>query len=121
MPRVIHFELTADNPERAVTFFEKVFGWNINKWGGSADYWLVMTGADDVPGFNGAIMRRTNRGTVTYARDVPSVDEFIQRIVEAGESDITPKMLIPGVGWHAYCKDTEGNTFGIMETDPSAR
>ena len=121
MPRVIHFEIPADNPERAVTFYEKVFGWNINKWEGPADYWLAMTGPDDVPGINGAITRRADRGTVTYALDVPSVDEFTQRIVEAGGSVITPKMPIPGIGWHAYCKDTEGNTFGIMEADPSAR
>ncbi len=26
-----------------------------------------------------------------------------------------PKMKIPGVGFHAYCQDTEGNIFGIME------
>ncbi len=33
MPKVIHFELPADDPERAVAFYEKVFGWTINKWG----------------------------------------------------------------------------------------
>lgn len=89
--------------------------------GRTADYWLAMTGPDDVPGINGAITPRANRGTATYALDVPSVDEFTQRIIEAGGSVITPKMPIPEVGWHAYRKDTEGNTFGIIEADPSAR
>ena len=27
---------------------------------------------------------------------------------------------IPGVGWLAYAKDTEGNIFGMMQNDPSA-
>lgn len=31
-----------------------------------------------------------------------------------------PKTAIPGIGYHAYCQDTEGNVFGIMEEDPSA-
>lgn len=31
------------------------------------------------------------------------------------------KTVIPGVGSFAYCKDTEGNTFGIMENDESAQ
>jgi predicted enzyme related to lactoylglutathione lyase len=31
-----------------------------------------------------------------------------------------PKMPIPGIGWLAYVKDTEGNLVGVMENDPSA-
>jgi predicted enzyme related to lactoylglutathione lyase len=29
-------------------------------------------------------------------------------------------MPIPGIGWFACCKDTEGNQFGIMQSDTSA-
>ena len=28
---------------------------------------------------------------------------------------------MPGVGWMAYCKDTEGNTFGLMQPDPNVK
>jgi hypothetical protein len=56
MPRVIHFEINADDPERAVKFHKKVFDWKITKWEGPVDYWLVTTGEDKVPGINGAIM-----------------------------------------------------------------
>lgn len=89
--------------------------------GRPADYWLAMTGPDDVPGINGAITRHVDQGTVTYALDVPSVDEFTRRIVEVGGTVMTVKMPIPGVGWHAYCRDTERNTFEVVEADPSAR
>ena len=41
MPRVVHFEIMADDPDRAVKFFKKVFGWRINKWEGPVDYWLI--------------------------------------------------------------------------------
>ncbi|MGZ4908488.1 MAG: VOC family protein, partial [Halobacteriota archaeon] len=41
MSKVIHFELPADDPQRAVEFYEKVFGWTITKWEGPNDYWLI--------------------------------------------------------------------------------
>ena len=58
MARVVHFELAADDPERAAKFYEGVFGWQIQKWDGPQDYWLATTGPKDTPGIDGAIMRR---------------------------------------------------------------
>ena len=29
MARVVHFEITADKPERAVRFYEQALGWKI--------------------------------------------------------------------------------------------
>jgi predicted enzyme related to lactoylglutathione lyase len=52
---------------------------------------------------------------------VASIDAFAQKIVRAGGKIIMAKMAIPGVGWQAYCEDTEGNVFGIHQTDPAAR
>jgi hypothetical protein len=50
----------------------------------------------------------------------PSEGEALGRIVAAGGEALTQKMPIPGVGYTAYCRDTEGNTFGVYEDDPSA-
>ena len=58
MPRVIHFEIHADNPERAVKFYTDLFGWQFTKWAGPMDYWLIVTGPDGQPGINGGLMRR---------------------------------------------------------------
>ncbi len=52
---------------------------------------------------------------------VPSVDEFVGKVVSAGGKVEIPKMAIPGVGYQAYCRDTEGNLFGIHQSDPSAK
>ncbi len=30
-------------------------------------------------------------------------------------------MAVPGIGWLAYCIDTEGNTFGVLQADEAAR
>ena len=121
MPRVIHFELTADDPERATQFYSKVFGWQIQKWDGQQDYWLITTGEAGTPGIDCAIMRRGDfSAPVINTIDVPSVDEFVAKVTANGGSVVAPKMPIPGIGYFAYCKDTEGNMFGVMQNDPSA-
>jgi predicted enzyme related to lactoylglutathione lyase len=52
---------------------------------------------------------------------VGSVDASLARGLELGASVALPKMPIPGVGWLAYMKDTEGNIFGITQPDAAAR
>ena len=121
VPRVIHFEINADNPERAVTFYRKVFDRKMKKWEGPFDCWLVTTGEDKQPSTNGAIMHHMGKGTIYNTIDVPSVDKFLKKIVEAGGKAVQKKTAVPGVGYIAYCADTEGNIFGIMEEDTSAR
>lgn len=126
MPRVVHFEIHADNPERAVSFYQDIFGWQINKWEGPEDYWLVTTGPDNEPGINGAILRRRGpvNGDAVLAYvctiDVPSVDDVTAKITAHGGTIALPKMAVPQVGWLAYAKDSEGNIFGVMQSDPSA-
>jgi predicted enzyme related to lactoylglutathione lyase len=119
VPRVIHFEIPADDPGRAVKFYEKVFGWKIDKWG-PIDYWLATTGPDNEPGINGAIMTKETQRTTVNTISVSSVDEYAKKIVDAGGKVLTPRTAIPGVGYFSYCVDTEGNVFGIMENDPKA-
>lgn len=119
MPRVVHFEIGADNPERASAFYSKVFGWNISKWDGAQDYWLVSTGTD-TPGIDGGIMQRGQMPPVTNTIDVDSVDEFVARVTTNGGAVVAPKMAVPGIGYLAYCTDSEGNMFGLMQSDPSA-
>jgi predicted enzyme related to lactoylglutathione lyase len=121
LPRVIHFEINADEPERAKGFYEKVFGWKIVKWEGPVDYWLIQTGEEPEPGIDGAITKREFPGaTIFNTIGVPSIDEFMKKIEENGGTIVVPKMSVPGVGYAAYFKDTEGNTFGLMEEDTSA-
>jgi predicted enzyme related to lactoylglutathione lyase len=126
MSRVVHFEIHADNPQRAVNFYQHVFGWQINSWGGPEDYWLVTTGSDSEPGINGAILKRRQPidgdAVIAYVCtiDVNSVDDAIAKITSTGGTIALPKMAVPQVGWLAYAKDTEGNIFGVMQSDHSA-
>jgi hypothetical protein len=123
MPRVVHFEISANKPERAVKFYEKVFGWKLVKWEGPMEYWLIMTGEKEEPGIDGGLSRRKEgEGADTVNTiDVPSVDEFAERVKQNGGTIVVPKHAVPGVGWLVYFKDTEENMFGMMEADESAK
>lgn len=121
MPRVVHFEMPADDIDRAVGFYTTVFGWTITKWDGPEAYYLISTGNEDEPGINGGMgLRSPHNQAVVDTIDVADVDESVAKIAAAGGTVIMPKTAIPTVGWLAYFKDTEGNTFGIMQSDPSA-
>ena len=61
MPRPIHFEIPADQPERAIAFYQQVFGWRFQKWEGPMPYWLVQTGGEG-PGIDGGLLARQHRG-----------------------------------------------------------
>jgi uncharacterized protein len=126
MPRVVHFEVHADDPERAIRFYSTVFGWTFNHYGGAQDYWLITTGPDDQPGINGGLMRRMGaidgQAVIAYVCtvDVESVDAALARVLERGGQLALPKMPIPGVGWLAYARDPEGNLFGMMQAEAAA-
>ena len=121
MPRVVHFDIAADDPERAVAFYETVFGWEITKWDGPMEYWLITTGPEDEPGIDGGLAKRIDPSTGTENTiDVDSVDDYVTKIEASGGKILRPKSAVPGVGWLAYCQDTEGNTFGIMQSDTAA-
>ena len=118
MPRPVHFELSADQPERAVRFYAEAFGWTFTKWEGPMEYWLVSTGPAGQPGIDGGLMRRQAPGATTVnVIDVASADAALARVQACGGRTVAPKMHIPGVGHVAYCTDTEGNAFGIIEAE----
>ena len=121
MSRVIHFEIPAENPERAAAFYKKAFGWKIEKWPGPMEYWMVNTGDSGAPGINGGLMRKGDVTSTTNTIDVESVEKAVSAIASAGGKEVTPKTPIPGVGYFAYCLDTEGNLFGVMQADPKAK
>jgi predicted enzyme related to lactoylglutathione lyase len=127
MPRVVHFEIHADEPERAIKFYSAVFGWQFQKWEGPQPYWLITTGANEQPGINGGLMNRMGKqsgdAVIAYVCtvDVPGLDDWLNKVHSNGGITVVPKMAIQGVGWLAYCKDTEGNIFGMMQADQNAR
>lgn len=127
MNRVVHFEIHAENPERAITFYSTCFDWAFQKWDGPMDYWLVRTGDPKEPGIDGGLMRRQGvidgQAVIAYPCivQVEKIDEMLQKVQSAGGTIVVSTMPIPGVGWLFYAKDTEGNIFGVMQPDMEAK
>ena len=130
--RVVHFEIQADDPERAAQFYRDVFGWEIGKWeSNEMDYWFVMTAPKDSkePGINGGLLKRscsapqeavgTNSFVCTV--QVENYDEVAKKIDEFGGKVAIPKFAIANMAWQGYFIDTEGNTFGLHQIDENAR
>ena len=131
MNRIVHFEIQAENPERAAKFYREIFGWKIEKWNGPMEYWLVMTAEKDSkePGINGGLLKRPAKappqecGTNAYVCtvDVENFDETAKKIKKAGGIVAMPKFAIPKMAWQGYFIDTEGNTFGLHQLDKNAK
>jgi predicted enzyme related to lactoylglutathione lyase len=121
MSRVTHFELPADNPDRAIRFYSDVFGWNFQKWEGPMEYWMIETGKEGA-GIDGGLMRReTPESALTSVIEVDSIDESIKRIEQKGGTIVVPKSSIPSVGHVAYFHDPERNLLGVFQPDPLAK
>ena len=122
MSRVIHFEIPAAEPERAAAFYKQVFGWSIEKWPGPMEYWMVTTGADGAPGINGGLLKKQAPTTATTNTiGVDSVEKAIATVKSAGGKLVMPKTPIPTIGYFAYLEDTEGNLFGVLQSDANAK
>lgn len=128
MNRPVHFEIHAEDLDRAQAFYETLFGWSFQSWG-DGSYRAITTGPEDAPGINGGLIRRV--GTVDIDAptpviafictiDVEDVDAMEAKALAAGGRSALPKMPVPGVGWLVYVKDTEGNILGMMQSDASA-
>ena len=82
----------------------------------------MTTGPDGQPGINGGILRRQHPGAGTCNTvSVTSVDDAVATISKNGGKIAVEKMAIPGVGYLAYCTDTEGNVFGVLQPDADAK
>jgi len=135
MGRVIHFEIQAEQPERAAKFYREVFGWKIEEMTVPGveikeenRYWVVTTGKEKEPGINGGILLRqgppltegqpVNAYVCTIG--VASLEKSVNKALKAGATIALPEMPVKGIGWLAYCKDTECNIFGMLQEDKNA-
>jgi predicted enzyme related to lactoylglutathione lyase len=133
MNRVVHFEIHAAEPKRAIDFYAKLFGWKFEAYGPPDFYWLITTGESgpENTGINGGLVKRTGANpdpkdptpVIGYVCtvDVDNIDRVAAAALKAGATVAREKNAIPGLAWVMYLKDPESNIFGIYQTDPNAK
>jgi len=112
---IVHYEIAASDVDRAQGFWEGVFGWSFQ--GGDAPFPYLMTQGEEPVG---AIFQSDEAGTgpiVYMATD--DIDATLAKVGGAGGT-AGEKQAIPGIGWFARCKDTEGNSFSLFQGDENA-
>lgn len=115
MPQFVHMDISADDPERAATFYSRVFGWTVTRLAGPVPYWLVTPPTGGTAPGAGVARREAAWQGITPMIEVDSADDYARAVVAAGGSIVTPKAEIAGVGQLVTCRDTEGNVIGLLQ------
>jgi len=127
IPSIVHFEIPADNVERARKFYSTLFGWKIEKIevrkdGDIMDYWMISTSFrgdsnEKSSALGGGLIKRQDpqQPNLNYI-SVPSIDEYSKKVNELGGKVVMPKTEITGYGFFAVCIDTENNAFALWES-----
>lgn len=123
MPTIVHFDLPADNVDRARKFYEKLFDWKFSQVPMPAPFFLIETkDLNGDPGVGGGMGERRLPGqtNMNYI-GVPSIDEYITKVKKLGGNIIMPRTAVAGWGYLAICVDTEDNNFGLWQEDKNAK
>lgn len=119
---VVHFEIPADDLDRAHQFYREAFGWDIQHMP-EMSYSMVRTSETDDGGMpsqpgaiNGGMLKRQSpveSPVVTIA--VEDIDATLETVASLGGSTVAAKMPIADMGFAAYFRDSEGNTVGLWQ------
>jgi len=131
MNRVMHFEIQADDLNRAAEFYTGILGWTFQRWDSDGmEYMMIMTAEKESKesGINGGLLKRPTSqagegcGANAFVCTVlvEDFDKTASKILECGGKVAMPKFAIPKMAWQGYFIDTEGNTFGIHQADENA-
>jgi uncharacterized protein len=115
--KIVHFELPAADADRASGFWNGLFGWGL---GASAmpdfDYRMAQVSEDQAV----AVFPSDKAGTglIVYF-ETDDIEASIAKTRSLG-GEAEDKSPVPGHGWFAPCKDTEGNAFSLWQPDETA-
>ncbi|MBI4415048.1 MAG: VOC family protein [Candidatus Kerfeldbacteria bacterium] len=121
MNKVVHFEIPADDVERASAFYTNVFGWGMQSMP-DMGYTLIRTVDVDektqmpkeAGAINGGMFKRTAELPVPVITiGVDDVDAALKKVDAKGGAILRGKMPVGDMGFVAYFKDTEGNVVGL--------
>jgi predicted enzyme related to lactoylglutathione lyase len=116
---IAHFDIAANDVERARRFYERVFGWRFEAWG-PPNFYMIHTGTPKEPGIHGSVSTRpepvVGRGRTAYECTISVEDLGATKaaIIANGGKIVLEDHEIVGVGTLIRFEDTEGNVACAM-------
>jgi predicted enzyme related to lactoylglutathione lyase len=122
MPTIVHFDVPAEDIERAKKFYSALLGWKFESFPEMQYNLITTTNLDGTPGVGGGMGKRMDpsQRMMNYF-GVSSIDTAMKQVKSLGGSILSKKMAVPQMGYLVNCIDTEGNMFGLWEEDTKAR
>ena len=114
---IVHVEFPSADADRAERFWGGLFGWRFQGSGmPEVDYRMAQSG----PQSGVAVFPAESRsGYPNYYFAADDIDATSDKVRELG-GEAEAKSPVPGHGWFAACKDSEGNAFHLWQQDASA-
>jgi uncharacterized protein len=117
MSKVVHFEIPADDTSRAREFWGSMFGVEFRSYEGPVEYHMFSN--DDQSG-GGLMPRQEGQDGLVVYFGTDDMDSALDRVRQLGGSVVGEKSPVPGMGWYAHVRDTEGNRFSLWQSDENA-
>lgn len=122
MSKVLRFDMQVLDPERAIEFYTRTFGWEFMKFPGPQDYWFIRTGDQAEKGIDGGLLKSPDGVARTVnSIEVTAIDDYLAAITANGGTIVVPKISMPGMGYLAYFIDPCGIITGVSQADPGAK
>jgi predicted enzyme related to lactoylglutathione lyase len=126
MSQVAHFAINADDVNRALRFYEKVFGWKFQAYGPPGFYMVDEQSAKMTVPLRGSLQKRREivpgipmRG-FECTISVDDINATAASIEKHGGKIVMPICTLAGVGQLLFFQDPEGNIAGAMQYDEKA-
>jgi len=122
MSTIVHFDVPAEDPERAKKFYSALFNWKFESYPEFQYNLITTTNLDGTPGVGGGLGKRMDPSQrVMNYFGVASIDAAMKKVKSLGGMVHSKKMAVPGMGYLVNCMDTEGNMFGLWEQNKDAK
>lgn len=126
MSQVAHFAINADDVNRALRFYEKVFGWKFQAYGPPGFYMVDEQSAKMTVSLRGSLQKRREIVPGTAMRgfectiSVDDINATAAAIEKNGGKIVMPICTLAGVGQLLFFQDPESNIAGAMQYDSKA-
>jgi predicted enzyme related to lactoylglutathione lyase len=126
MSQVAHFAINANDVDRALRFYQTVFGWKFQSYGPPGFYMVDEQSATSHVALRGSLQKRREilPGVAMHGFECTiSVDDIsaaAAAIEKNGGKIAMPVCALAGIGRLLFFQDPEGNIVGAMQYDSSA-